>query len=189
MAFGTYDSNEVIDGEIYHTRTSGMFPGFSVGFITDLRLSRHLNLRFTPGMGFGSKSITYKTQSEPQRRFTTEVLSLPVYVPLYLKWSAEREVNYRPYLIGGGGISYDVSKDKSKPVLQRPLDYFIEFGFGCDFYFNWFKFCPQLTYSIGFNNVITPIDQRPEVAVQDEYYTRSIKKLTNHQITLTFNFE
>ena len=189
MAYGTTDSGEVIDGEVYHTRTSGMLPGFSVGFITDLRLARYLNLRFCPGMGFASKTISFKRESDEQKTIKTDLLSLPVYIPLYLKWSAEREVNYRPYLIAGGGISYDVSKDKTKPLLQRPLDYFVEVGFGCDFYYTWFKLCPQLTYSIGFNNMLTPVEDRPELAKQDEFYTRAIKRLTNHQITLTFNFE
>ena len=41
------------NGNVYHPRTSVVGPGFEVGFITDLRLTRHLNLRFTPGLHFG----------------------------------------------------------------------------------------------------------------------------------------
>lgn len=189
MHYTTPESDEVIDGEQYQVSVTSMTPGFSVGFITDLRLSRHLNLRFCPALHFGTRTLTYKPLSDPERRLHTDVLSLPITVPLYLKWSAEREGNYRPYLIGGGGVSFDFGTDKKKPILQKTFDYFVEVGAGCDFYFEWFKFCPQITYSIGFNNVLTPADTRPELAVYDEFYTRALSKLLQRQITLTFNFE
>lgn len=189
MHYTTPESDEVIEGEQYNVSVSGLMPGFSVGFITDLRLARHLNLRFCPALHFGTRTLTYKPLSDPDRRLHTDVLSLPITIPLYLKWSAEREMNYRPYLIAGGGVSFDLGTDKKKAILQKPFDYFVEVGFGCDFYFDWFKFCPQLTYSIGFNNVLTPADQRPELASYDEFYTRALSKLLQRQITLTFNFE
>ena len=49
------------DGHVYHPRTMAVGPGFQVGFITDLRLTKHLNLRFTPALHFGERSITYKS--------------------------------------------------------------------------------------------------------------------------------
>lgn len=189
MHFTVDESLLPLDGEIYHARVKDMLPGFSVGFITDVRLSRHLNFRCTPTLHFGMRTLTYKTESGSISNLKTDVLSLPITVPIYLKWSAEREVNYRPYLIGGGGVSFDFGTDKKRPILQKAFDYFVEVGFGCDFYFPWFKLCPQLTYSIGFNNVLTPVSQRPELPLQDEYYTNALNKLLNRQLTLTFNFE
>lgn len=189
MHFTPVETLQPIDGEIWHARVSSLMPGFSVGFITDVRLSRHLNLRCTPTLHFGMRTLSYKTESGSVKNLQTEVLSLPISVPLYLKWSAEREVNYRPYLIAGGGVSFDFGGDKTRPVMQKPFDYFVEVGFGCDFYFQWFKLCPQLTYSIGFNNVLMPVDGRSELPVQDEFHTRALKRLLQRQITLTFNFE
>lgn len=189
MHFTPVETLEPLDGEVWHARVSSMMPGFSVGFITDLRLSRHLNLRCTPTLHFGMRTLSYKTESGSVKNLQTDVLSLPISIPLYLKWSAEREINYRPYLIAGGGVSFDFGGDKNRPILQKPFDYFVEVGFGCDFYFQWFKLCPQLTYSIGFNNILTPADGRAELPVQDEFYTRSLSKLLSRQITLTFNFE
>ena len=63
MGYNVTDTNTPIDGEVYHARVSSLMPGCSVGFVTDLRLSRHLNLRFTPTLHFGEKTITYKTES------------------------------------------------------------------------------------------------------------------------------
>jgi hypothetical protein len=182
--------------EIYHARVSSILPGFHVGFVTDLRLCSYLNLRFCPGMQFSSRTISYKTESgnpvqgTPQKNGKDiDVLAMPVYLPLYLKWSAAREGNYRPYVIGGGGVSFNVSRDREKPVLLNLMDYFCEVGFGCDLYFRWFKFCPEITYRIGFANLLAPVEGRMELAPQDAFYTNSISRLTSHCVCLTFNFE
>ena len=201
-SFGVTDSelplyNELTgETEIYHARVSTVMPGFNVGFITDLRLCRFLNLRFCPGMQFASRTLNYKTESgrdvvgTPGKYGSTiDVLAIPMHLPLYLKWSAEREGNYRPYVIAGGGVSFNVSRDREKPILLNMMDYFCEAGFGVDFYFRWFKFCPELTYRIGFADQLCPLDQHTTVGPQDEFYTRSLSRLTSHCICLTFNFE
>ena len=200
--FGVTDSElpitDPVTGEtdIYHARVSGILPGFHVGFITDLRLCRYLNLRFCPGMQFTSRTITYKSESGKPVMGTPgktgpniDVLAMPVYLPLYLKFSAAREGNYRPYVIAGGGASFNVSRDRDKPVLLNVTDYFCEVGFGVDLYFRWFKFCPELTYRIGFANQLSPSAGRMELSPQDAFYTDAISRLTSHCVCLTFNFE
>ena len=196
MSYHITDSKDTINGEVYHARVSSLMPGFSVGFITDLRLTRHLNLRLCPALHFGQKTIQYINESgNPIRgldnsyKDKAELLSLPIAVPLYLKWSAERQDNYRPYLIAGGGVQYDFGGQKERPIYQRQLDYFIDFGFGCDFYTTWFKFCPEIKYQIGFANMLTPVEERTNLPVQNEFYTLAIKKMTNQMITICFNFE
>lgn len=182
--------------EIYHARVSSLLPGFHVGFIGDLRLCKYLNLRFCPGMQFTSRTLTYKSESGRPVQGTPgkfanhiDVLAMPVYLPLYLKWSAARDGNYRPYVIGGGGVSFNVSRDRDKPVLLNVMDYFCEVGFGVDLYFRWFKFCPEITYRIGFANLLYPSANRMELAPQDAFYTDALSRLTSHAICLTFNFE
>ena len=199
--FGITDSEELITNpitgqtETYHARVSSVLPGFHVGFVSDLRLCKYLNLRFCPGMQFTSRTITYKTESgnpvagSPGNGSKTDVLAMPVYLPLYLKFSAEREGNYRPYVIAGGGASFNVSRDREKPVLLNLMDYFCEVGFGVDLYFRWFKFCPEITYRIGFANQLAPRDGRMELAPQDFFYTDAISRMTSHCVCLTFNFE
>ena len=110
-------------------------------------------------------------------------------LPILLKWSAEREVNYRPYLLAGGGVSFDFGRDRERELLQKNFDAFVEVGVGCDFYFSWFKLCPQITYSIGFLDVLTPVSDRPELPLQDQFYTNALRRMMNRQITISFNFE
>ncbi|MCQ2348327.1 MAG: PorT family protein [Paludibacteraceae bacterium] len=193
MAYGVTDTEQEINGEIYHARTSSMLPGFAVGFITDVRLSRHLNLRFLPTLNFGQITVNYKTESGHEVPGSSgnkaEVLSLPLALPLVLKWSAEREKNYRPYIVAGGGVGFDFAGQKERPLYQKMTDYFITFGFGCDLYLEWFKLCPEIRYQLGFNNVLTPIEDRPELAQRDYFYTQALRRLRNQMITISFNFE
>lgn len=195
MSYNVTDSRDTVYGEVYHARVSNLLPGFEVGFITDVRLSRHLNLRLCPQLNFSSRTLKFLTESgNPVQGTlgngnTADILSIPISIPLYLKWSAEREGNYRPYLIGGGGISYNVTRDREKPLCSNGLDYFVEVGLGCDFYFSWFKLCPEIKYQIGFANQLMPVSERPELVYPDDLYTRAISRLTNQMVSIVFNFE
>jgi hypothetical protein len=92
-------------------------------------------------------------------------------------------------VIAGGGVSFNVGRDHEKPVLLTTTDYFCEVGFGVDLYFNWFKFCPEITYRIGFANQLCPTDGRNELPRENMFYTDAISRLTSHCVCLTFNFE
>lgn len=190
------------DTSLIHARTSAVGPGFSVGFITDVRLCRFLNLRFCPSLHFGERSISFKADNpdvqfiDPQTNehtvkpgeYTNSDFAIPMDFPIYLKFSAARERNYRPYVITGGGVSVNVNSfNKQRPICTNLMDYFFEIGFGVDTYFRWFKFCPELKYHIGFNNQLYPNAQEAECT--ERYYMGSIGHITNHVISLVFNFE
>lgn len=196
MTFGVTDSEVPIEGEVYHARVSSLMPGFSVGFISDLRLCRYLNLRFCPGLSFSQRTLSYVTESgapvrskSGQFRNKIDILSIPITIPLYLKFSAAREKNYRPYVIAGGGFEYNVYRDAEQPVMLKGPDYFVELGVGCDIYFRWFKFCPQISYKIGFANVFTPADQNIYLTPDNRFYSTALSKLTSRMLCITFNFE
>jgi len=205
LSYGVEEADSLLQmerhGTIYHARTSTPGMGFAVGFIADLRLARYLNLRFCPGMHFGERTITYKNDKIPESEIKglvgtnnrPSVLCLPIDIPLYLKWSSEREVNWRPYVTAGGGVSFDLGRSKDKVLLQKTMDYFVEVGMGCDLYFPWFKLAPEIRYRIGFNNMLTPTSdsQKEEwpLSAEDYFYTDALSRLTNQQISLIFNFE
>ena len=196
------------DGNVYHPRTMSVGPGFSVGFIADLRLSKHLNLRFTPSLSFGERSVTYKSYALADSLIgitnigvgnKPSLLTIPVSIPVYLKWSAEREMNYRPYVMVGGGVQFECFRDKDKVLLHKPLDVFVSGGFGCDLYFRWFKLCPEIKYQIGFLDAHIPTSHAQEEGWQLTYdpnkhignyfYSDAIKQMIHQKISITFNFE
>lgn len=193
MSYMVTESLVPQNGDVFHARVSNLMPGLSVGFITDIRLAKYLSLRITPTLHFATRTVSFKNESgEPfpyGRTPEQTVLSLPIELPITLKWSALREGNYRPYLVGGAGISYDFTNDKERPLLHKPFDYFLTFGLGCDFYFSWFKFCPEIRYQVGMNNMLVPIKDRPELSEPDYFYTNALSHLRNQAIILIFNFE
>lgn len=166
---------------------STLTPGFSVGIVSDLLVSRYLNLRFTPTLHFVERQISYVNE----KLNPIGVPSILMSVPLYVKLSAERYGNYRPYLIGGGGVYVDLGRNSEKPILLRAFDPFVEVGVGCDIYFSFFKLAPELKFALGFNDMLTPLDERDTgfLSEGDKAYTSKISKLTSRLITLTFNFE
>ncbi|MDO9154965.1 MAG: outer membrane beta-barrel protein [Paludibacter sp.] len=163
-------------------------PGFSVGIITDLRLNRYLNLRFTPTLNIGERDLVYLFDGKQD---VVTVPSIPICIPLYLKYSSERYGNLRPYLIGGGGMYVDLGQNKDKPVYLNTLDFYTEFGVGCDIYFSFFKLAPELKFAIGYNDLFVPISQRQggQLSPADEKFSNALSKLTSRVLTLTFNFE
>jgi len=190
MDFGIQPSMMDINGNVYQTDVSILKPGFSVGIISDLRLNRYLNLRFTPTLHFGERELSYRAEGSTIDD-KINITSVPICLPLYLKYSSERKGNYRPYLLWGGGVSLDLGRDKGKAVLLRTANYYTEFGVGCDIYFSFFKLSPELKYAIGLNDILTPLDQRDAgfISPADERFSLALSKLTSRMLTLTFNFE
>lgn len=178
------------NGVTWHGDVGNVIPGFTVGIISDLRLSNYFNLRFVPTLNFGDREITYSGMQNGVKidEYKTNVLSSLISFPFYIKYRAKRVNNYRPYLIAGGGGMTDLSRKKDLPILLKTLDYFIEFGVGCDFYLEYFKLAPEFKFCLGFNDMLER--ERPQIAnIEDLRYTDAISKLTSRLFVLTFNFE
>ena len=174
--------------KVCYPRVQALGPGFQVGFISDLRLHQYLNLRFTPALHFGERTINYDTGDK------TSILTIPISIPVYLKWSAPRINNYRPYILVGGGVDIECYRDKEKAVvLHETLDAFVSAGFGCNFYFRWFKLCPEIKYQIGFLDAHVPIsaaqDEGWGIGADKYFYTNAIQRMTHQKLSIVFNIE
>ncbi len=177
------------DGNVYLAEVSSLMPGFTAGIISDLRLNRYFNLRFSPSINFSERKLTYRIEGDNSGNITKQnLLSIPLMLPLHIKYSAERIHNFRPYVLAGGGVYLEFGRDKERDILLKPFDYYVEFGTGCDIYFPFFKFAPELKFAIGFNNMLTPIPQR-DPGGYDSKYSNALSKLTTKMLTLSFNFE
>ncbi|MDR2684030.1 MAG: PorT family protein [Prevotellaceae bacterium] len=190
MDFGIKPTLQQIDGVVYQADISKLTPGFSVGVIGDVRLGEYFNFRLIPALHLGERSISYvndKNSEVLRQNIKTNLLTVPV----YFKYSAVRIKNYRPYLIAGGGLAFDLGRDRQRSVLLQTVDYFIDFGLGCTFYFQYFRFSPEIKFAMGFNNVLTSLEARPKdfIANADKRFTNSLDKLTSRIFTLVFNFE
>jgi len=194
LGFNTMDFSVTPTTSNDIARVSALRPGFSVGIIGDLRLNRYLNLRVTPTLHFGERQLNYSFNNTTTHRDSlgsVSISSIPICLPIYLKYSAERKGNFRPYLLLGGGVSYDLGRNSNSenPVLLKPLDFYTEFGVGCDIYFSFFKLAPELKYSIGANNILVPGNQRKGLSDANKKYSNVLSSLGSRMLTLVFNFE
>jgi len=181
------------EGNVLYAASEGLSPGFTVGMIVDLRLFEYMNLRFMPTLDLGQRNISFvellpNTQVRIDDPTIINVKSTSVNLPFYIKYSAKRVGNYRPYLIAGGGPSINLARSKVDPILVEPFDIQLSFGVGCDFYLQYFKLCPEIKFGFGFFDMLDR--DHPEImGTVDQKYTDAISKLSPRLVTVTFNFE
>ena len=180
------------DGNKWYAASAGMSPAFNVGMIADLRIVEYLNVRCTPLLSLGQRNLNYTTFS-PEGKIVGEASKVvtqytAIEVPFYIKYSAKRYGNVRPYIIAGGGPYFNLNLDPEQPLLLNAFDVQIAFGIGIDIYTEYFKFCPEIKFGFGLLDQLN--QNHPEIeGTSFEPYTRAVDKLTSRVLTITFNFE
>lgn len=185
----THNGAVTENGEAWFSDVSDIAPGFCVNILGDLRLAEHFNLRVSPGMYFGSKTVTFKEHGSGDIERQT-LKNSSVVVPVDLKMSASRYHNLRPYVTAGVMASFDVSKRKDGELLQLSnSDFFLTVGFGLDVYVPFFKFIPEVKFCFGLRNLLQK--DRPDLAEDPEKlkFTQSLDKVTSNMVVFTFYFE
>ena len=175
-------------GEEWFMAQPDYSPGFNVGGLASLRLSRYFSLRFTPGLYFGSRSIRFREYGSGQTE-RQDIKTTLVALPVDLKFASQRYRNARPYLTAGIMGAFDVSKKGSDYLKLRQADCYLTVGLGCDFYLPYFKLNPELKFCMGLADVIQ--HNRPDLAEQPgvAVMTESLTKATSRMVVLTFYFE
>jgi hypothetical protein len=163
-------------------------PGFCVNGLVALRLNDYFSLRFSPGMYFGSRDIRMYNVSDGATE-RQNIKSTFVVMPLDLKYASLRYRNCRPYVTTGIMPAFDVAKKRSDFIKTKSSDFYLSFGFGCDFYLPYFKLIPELKFCLGLGDVLC--HDRPDL--EDDpmklKFTQSVKKAVSKMIVLTFYFE
>lgn len=203
MNFALYQTEMAKQGP-YYAGIGNLNPGINIQAIINLRLSDNWDLRSLPGISFGERHIdylklgvegedgTYDSIMYDQEPYRME--SSFIEMPLLFKYKARRVNNFRPYFIAGGNIRYDLAVKKlydykEQLIMVKPLDFYLEFGGGLDFYLNYFKFAVELKYSLGMTNVFLTTDREGNPPQEDAIYTDVISKLKSHVFTISFHFE
>jgi hypothetical protein len=172
---------------------SSPIPGFTVGIISNLRLTRSLDLRFLPGMSFGERQLTYNVPvidnlyDYPDIQYSYSIKSTFIDLPLQVKYKANRINNGRPYIILGTAMRIDISKTATEDLVGlNPVGYYAELGAGWDYYFQFFRFSVEAKASFGLNN---QLGKGPGTADQRHYYYDALRSLHSNIFTLLFHFE
>ena len=168
--------------------------GFSVGVLADLRLSQHLNLRFSPTMHFGAKHLTFRNLTETdqegrQTEVTQDMKNTYISLPIDLKFSAERWNNYRPYLMAGVNPMINLTSKNQDFVALKRSDIFFEIGLGCDFYLPFFKLIPELKFCYSLSDALDHNHASELKDTNKRIYANAVTSGHSKMIVLTFYFE
>ncbi len=132
-------------------------PGFTLGLIGNLKLSRFVDLRFMPTLAFAEKHIdfNYGMPHDSAGSYTSEAILM--HLPLQLKFKSDRIKNFRFYGLVGGKFDYDMASNarsrRTNEVLKvSAKDFGYEFGVGFEFYNPNFIFSPEIKLSQGLGN-------------------------------------
>ncbi|WP_052429868.1 type IX secretion/gliding motility protein PorT/SprT [Sporocytophaga myxococcoides] len=154
----------------------------TIGFIVNLKLHDHWDLRLLPNFSLYTRNVVYQFQNKYKSDQITE--SSYINLPLLVKFKSQRRKNARMYILGGinPGIEAGAKKKEKKETDLRVqnTDLRIDYGFGFDIYYPLFKFSPELRFSHGVKNMLIN---------DDNIYSKSLKKVFTHTVTLYLNFE
>ena len=168
-----------------------MRPGFSVNGIMDYRLSSYFNLRFLPGIAFGSRELHFFDENARDNVVLHKMPMASNYIefPIHLKYSAKRHSNIRPYVIGGinlrSNLSYGYDENEGNYLELNRFEPFYELGVGFDTYFYFFKLSVELKVSKGAEDVLIKRSAAPGYY----QYLDVIDKMNSQMIQLSFHFE
>ena len=175
------------DGKQWFACNDNFSPGFTVGVLGEWRLHPNFSFRLQPTMHFGGKHVVFRDQTSDERRYQ-DIKSTYISLPIDVKFNAPRFNNYRPYLITGMSLMYDLTAKDNNYLKLKPFNSFFEIGFGCDYYLPFFKLIPELKFCIGLNNIL----EKNRKDLQDktmEIFTKSIDNAHTNMIILTLYFE
>ncbi len=167
-----------------HSIVPGNLAGFKLGFVVNFHLLQYLDFRILPTVAFYENDLTYRFTDRTELRQIKDATI--VELPLLFKYKSQRRGNYAMYLLGGIKPSFEAVGRGQKEDTSEKLDLLrnqinIEVGAGFDMYFQLFKFSPEIRYSWGVRNMISPNSKSD--------FNAPLKKVTTHNLTLYITFE
>lgn len=195
MDFILYPSRSALMPDSLFPNVTALRPGFNINIVSSLKMGKHFNLRFLPGISFGQRDIYYyKTDSTGGISRSTDrsqkIESSFLEFPLVVKYRSERVNNFRPYLLGGINYRMDLSAkkeynpDKNVWVRLKQNDLYFETGFGIDFFLKYFKFSPEIKLSVGTRDLLVH-----QPAPGHGAYVTALDRLKSKIWILSFHFE
>ena len=164
-------------------------PGFTTGFIINMRIFDQLEVRLLPTVSFYQRYVefyysfdTLQGRIKPATMLNQSTFSF-IELPILLKYKSVRRKNSRMFVTGGLKPGFEVGAKKKEidPSLLRAesIDLAIEYGFGIDLYYPLFKFSPEIRFSHGLFNMRVN---------DDNPFAKSLQRMTSHTVTFYLNF-
>lgn len=160
--------------------------GFNMHLMASYTLTRHLRVRFVPGLSFQDRGLNYVFAGQSDVVKRTEAVNLDI--PLLLKWRTDRVNNLAAYAVGGIKYARDFqSQEDVNQQLQtdnilrlKSGNLAADVGAGVDIFLPFFKLSIQATTEHGLLNVLIP---------DDSDYANPLEYLKTRSFVLSFCFE
>jgi Outer membrane protein beta-barrel domain len=181
LNFATYQvsyTSSFVNTDTFTRILPSWSPGFNLGLMGNLKLTKFIDLRLVPSLSFSEKRLDFNKIGY-DTIVTKSIESIYVHIPLQLKFKSERIRNFRFYVLLGGKYDYDMaanarSKRNDEYIKVKPNDLGYEFGMGFEFYNPNFIFAPEIKLSQGLMNQIYKDKNIPLTNAIDQLNTRSI---------------
>lgn len=183
-----HNGEEMFDGTKWYMDQPSASPGFNIGGLIDFRLNNYFNLRFCPGLYFGSKSIRFAEKNVGEQLKQT-IKSTYLVIPFDIKFSAIRYRNSRPYISAGIMPAFDLTGNKGDLIRLSTFDTYVTIALGCDFYLPFFKLIPELKFCFGLCDILQHDRKDLEEDPITYRYTKALRKATSSMVSITFYFE
>lgn len=157
--------------------------GFQIGGLVNYAFHKHFELKTGINIALYERQIMFplsplKPDFNPVTRESTWLE-----IPLLIKYKSIRRDNHRMYFIGGVKLGIEANvKKKSSALSTNTTDISMEYGFGLERFFQFFKFTPEIRFSHGLTNLYV----QPTTSINS--YS-NMNYLKTHTISLIINFE
>ncbi len=199
-----------VTSTVLHSVLPSPGVGFTIGLVSSYRLTNNFNLRFTPSLLFGDRSLIYSFASldvltnptNPSTIITikSDIPNTLVELPLILRFSGKRIQNARPFIETGLKYVMNINStgnwkntiddshqnlsfsEMDKILNLKKSDIYGVLGVGFDFYFDYFKMGVEGTMNYGLNDIL--IKSTPSTT-----YENGITSLKSKVFQLSITFE
>ncbi len=159
-------------------------PGFQLGIMGNLKLSKFVDVRTIPSFVLREKALRFTMQNDTT--ITNSFESILFSLPLEFKFKSDRQTNFRFYVCAGVKLDYDFNANSdSRRIDQiikvKPFDYGYNLGLGFEFYFPNFIFSPEIKISNGLGNNLDRNSEEPT--------NKAIDKLSSRMLIISFHIE
>lgn len=191
-----YDEKPVHFGFLFGFASSSYIPyggdstvvspskfGLQIGGIINYSYNKHFELKSGLNIALYDRELTFEPSFKDNDILIRESTWLEI--PLLVKYKSIRRDNHRMYIIGGVKLGMEANvKSRSALLSAKTADLSLEYGFGLERFFQFFKFTPEIRFSHGLTNLYL----QPTSAGSAPIYFQ-MNKMKTHTVTLIFNFE
>jgi len=160
--------------------TSGLSgPGLNVSMVANMKLGEYFDFRFLPGFSFVGRKFYYLSPGNDVEQ-VKDIQSVLIQAPFQVRFKSDPFHDMRVYVLGGVKYTYDVAsnarirEEQAKRIIRiSPHDFSLEVGAGCQFFFPFFIFSPELKYSQGIGNILIYNPKLSQSSVLEKVYSRT----------------